>query len=685
MVILQLDERSTILLKEILLTQGVKISNLQKKLKLSRYQVHYSLGKIDDWLSNNQMPPLKKGRQTGIFVDQVVHETFPELVQETSTYDYFISDLERRKLIILMLLIREEPFSLFHLSSALKVSRNTVLNDLKGTASIAKSYGLMVIYTRKDGYFIDGDELKKRQLIIKLVHHILQSQNGKHWFFEILGLGEEEVQNIRKRLEKIEQRLKIRFTDEKLEELPFTLAFIIRRIRLRKSVETFYQDLLHTEEYKAVDELLVEDQRFDEKELLFITLQLLASSVASVEIHEDQGISGLFDGIVRMLDSFEQLACVNFQEKDELINRIYLHLKPAYYRMKYQLSLENPLLESVLKEHGELHHLVKQAVTPLEKVFGFEIPEHECGYLTMLLGSWLLRQGEEISSKKMAIVVCPNGISVSKLLYESLRGLFPEIVFLDHISLRDFMDYPLQYDMVFSTTFLRTDKKLFLVKPLLSNEEKYRLKVRVYQELNGCNPLNIQLDELIELIEQNTVVQNKECLKKSLQEFFLEKQSNMMIPEQCNVKPSLEEILTENTILLDKKAATWQEAIKMASKPLIDSMSIKPKYVEAMIKMFETEEPYIIIAPKVAIPHARPEDGVNRLSMSLLQLNEDVDFGGSPVRIFIVIAAIDRRTHLKALMQLNDLLAVEENVQQLVNAQHKEELMLLINQYSADE
>ncbi|PKR86449.1 BglG family transcription antiterminator [Heyndrickxia camelliae] len=680
---MQLDERSTILLKEILLMPGVRVSDLQKKLDISRYQVNYSLSKIDDWLSSNQMPQLQKGRQTGIFVDQVVQETFPQLVKEATTpHDFIISDIERQRLIILLLLIREEPFSLFHLSSALKVSRNTVLNDLKGVASIVHSSKLQVKYTRKDGYYIEGNELDKRKIIIKLVHQMLQTPNGKYWFMEILGISEEEIVGIRQRLEKIEKRLKVRFTDEKLEELPITLSFVIRRIKQRKTLGTYYHDLLNTEEYKAVDELLLDQDKFDEKELLFITLQLLTSNVSSVEEQVQKGISGLIDGIVKMLNSFEQLACIHFQDKDDLVNKIYLHLKPAYYRIKYKLTVENPLLDSLLEEHGELHHLIKKSISPLEEVFGLEIPENESAFLTMMIGSWLLRQGEEISRRKMAIVVCPNGNSVSKLLFESLRGLFPEIVFLDYTSLRDFITYPLEYDIVFSTTFLRTDKKLFLVKPLLSNDEKYRLKVRVHQELNGYNPTNINLDELINLIEQNTPIRDIAGLKKSLQEFFREKQSNIVIPEQGNLKPSLQEVMRETNILIGYKAKTWQEAVQIASLPLLNSMSITPNYVNTMIEMFEHQEPYIVIAPRVAIPHARPEDGVNHLSMSLLKLDEDVDFGGYPIRIFIVIAAIDRSTHLRALMQLNDLLSEESNIHKILEATLKQEILSLLEEYS---
>ncbi|MFB8734775.1 PTS sugar transporter subunit IIA [Bacillus sp. SL00103] len=43
-----------------------------------------------------------------------------------------------------------------------------------------------------------------------------------------------------------------------------------------------------------------------------------------------------------------------------------------------------------------------------------------------------------------------------------------------------------------------------------------------------------------------------------------------------------------------------------------------------MIQSVDQNGPYIVIAPQVAIPHARPEDGVNELSMSLMTFEQPV-------------------------------------------------------------
>ena len=142
-------------------------------------------------------------------------------------------------------------------------------------------------------------------------------------------------------------------------------------------------------------------------------------------------------------------------------------MKPAYYRIKYQLTEVNDIGHTLIsKKYKELHHLVGQSTKPLAELIGSDIPDSETAFLTMLIGGWLRKQGDSLQEKVKAIVVCPQGVSVSRLMFSELRGLFPEFVFLDSLSVREFHNFDLDYDIVFSPIFLETDKKLFLASSL---------------------------------------------------------------------------------------------------------------------------------------------------------------------------------------------------------------------------
>ncbi len=67
----------------------------------------------------------------------------------------------------------------------------------------------------------------------------------------------------------------------------------------------------------------------------------------------------------------------------------------------------------------------------------------------------------------------------------------------------------------------------------------------------------------------------------------------------------------------------------------------------------------MVIWPGVVLLHARPDEGVNCLSMSLITLKNPVAFGTpgkDPVYIAIVLGAVNNNSHLNALFELNALM-----------------------------
>lgn len=145
----------------------------------------------------------------------------------------------------------------------------------------------------------------------------------------------------------------------------------------------------------------------------------------------------------------------------------------------------------------------------------------------------------------------------------------------------------------------------------------------------------------------------------------------------------LHQLLTKETIVFRDFVSHWKEAIREASFPLLQLGYIEKNYVQAMIQIIEQLGPYVVLTPHVAIAHARPESGVNKLSMSLLRLKESVSFGrGKEVHLVIVLAAIDNHSHLDALAELSHLLSHEENITHLIQAEEPEEILSIIRRYS---
>ncbi|MCO6524133.1 MAG: PTS sugar transporter subunit IIA [Candidatus Schmidhempelia sp.] len=142
--------------------------------------------------------------------------------------------------------------------------------------------------------------------------------------------------------------------------------------------------------------------------------------------------------------------------------------------------------------------------------------------------------------------------------------------------------------------------------------------------------------------------------------------------------------LTAETINIVKAIDNWQTAIDICAIPLLQNGSISSDYLQAIYHLHENIGPYYVLAPGIAMPHARPEDGVNRLGLSLLLVKQGVNFNASnndPVYIIILLAAPDSESHLEIIQNLADLFSNSDDIQKMINANSYEAILKVIARY----
>lgn len=124
-----------------------------------------------------------------------------------------------------------------------------------------------------------------------------------------------------------------------------------------------------------------------------------------------------------------------------------------------------------------------------------------------------------------------------------------------------------------------------------------------------------------------------------------------------------ESLIENNSILLKAKAANWEDAVKLGTDMLVASRAIEPSYHDAIIRCVKSIGPYIIIAPNLAMPHARPEDGVNRTAFALVTLQNPVYFDGEdePVDVLVTLAGSTSDQHMEGLMEVTQILDDENS------------------------
>jgi PTS system ascorbate-specific IIA component len=139
--------------------------------------------------------------------------------------------------------------------------------------------------------------------------------------------------------------------------------------------------------------------------------------------------------------------------------------------------------------------------------------------------------------------------------------------------------------------------------------------------------------------------------------------------------------LEENLVAFDVEASSPEEAIRISGKLLVEGGVVEEGYVEAMVQSFLKNGPYFVLAPQIALPHARPEDGVNEASVSFVRLKQPVIFGkaaNDPVHLVFALGASSSEEHLIILQKLMMILSNQENVKKLTEIKSYQELIEII-------
>ncbi|KHF41410.1 BglG family transcription antiterminator [Halalkalibacter okhensis] len=676
-----LDERSNLILKEVVGNPDISNKQLENKFQLSRRQISYSFTKINDWLKEKNYPVISRTNGGKFIVSSVLIDLFAEKTNSDSSMTKYIpSEKERAEFILLMLLSSEEELSLVHFSSALQVSKNTILRDMKLSQSIVSEYKLEIVYSRMHGYEVAGSEWDKRRLLIDVLRKIFDIYKGENYIQKFAQISVDEIDRLKMQMEEVERRLNLTFIDERIRILPYIIAALLKRIKkgnlLKGSYHIDYDELSDTKEFEAAEILVQDLESIPKEERLFITLQLLTSNVLTSQFLTKSELPQLKNSLKASLELFEKKACILFKEKEALLERLVLHMKPAYYRIKYSLTTNYSILEKVSEEFEAIHFIVKDSIKPFEEYIGSPVPESEIMFITIFIGGHLINSGETISFKKKAVVVCPNGVSISRLMENTLRDLFPEFYFYQAFSIREFdRRTDLDFDIVFSPVPVQTDKHLFIVDQFISDFEKTQLRQRVMQAIFGLNSSVVKIDQLLNVIEKHAKIEEKVALEKALQDYF---SFQFKSEEKQKKENNLTDFIIPETILLKDSVESWEEAVSIASKPLLERGNITENYVKAMKIQYSEMTPNIVLRLNIAIPHARPDDGVEKVGMSLLRIKEGLAFQDQKIHFVVVIAAVDKNQHLHALLQLMKIAEMNKVLAEMTEAPNARELYNLI-------
>ncbi|MGM0214345.1 BglG family transcription antiterminator [Enterococcus sp. AZ109] len=676
---MNLEKRTNQIFIELINNPQLASKSLCEKFDLSRGQLNYALKKINESLQDEKLGVIKRTKNGRFIIPNETLSYFKggdETLGEVKE-NYVFSGKERVCLIELMLLSKEDYLSLNHFIDELQVSRNTILRDLKETNLDVSRHDLALKYTRKKGYFIDGDEWNKRQLLSNVLSHLAEMYNGIQFIIQFANLDVDRIETFRKRVELIEEDLNVQFTDERLKILPLLIILLIRRAQkgrlISYSFKVNYRELADTKEYLAADRVVWDVDGISENERVYLTLLLLTTNLSRGDILSVKEINKMKEALEEVIANFEKIAGVSLENKEKLLERLLVHMRPAYYRIKYHLNLQTKYYQENKDANlFSLAYLVKEASGPLEDFFGQEIPEAELFFISLFIGSHIIESTEIIhpENRKKGIIVCPNGVSIAVLLENTLRNLLPEIDFIALMSAREFYQKEYEADFIFSAVPLKTEKHVFVVNSFLTEQEKKQLRERVLQSTAAIQPRVVTPEKVLAVVKKYATITDEDQLYNELLNLFTPKESKIL----SRKRPRLVDLLKGETIQLFEEPIDWLTVLDELAQPLKRQQVINENYIEALKEEMPTLPAYTVLRNRIVLPHTVPEAGALGVGISLGILKHPLTADdGSRIKTVVLLGSNDKDEHIDLIFELMSLAGAKQ-IDQLEQAKNEEEV-----------
>lgn len=670
----------TLKILRILITSDypVTLEKFEEEFHTSSRTIRNELREINQFLLEKDFPEIKNLRKKGYQL-LLTSEQKKALMNQNELVDeeYFLDRENRIFDLILSFSLGKKATFLYQKEEAYQISKSTLDEDMRRVRNILSDYGLEVLSVPKQGIVLQGAERSIRTMIYDVINNSVGMVNPEGENEPSLNLAILNFYLPLKLLKKLDQLYVQSMTSMegiyRNQLLIFTAVWLSRYLR---------EDIIASSAWEAADTPQSDIRDFvtaicehfqitpPEVEIKYIVFMLNTFNSRdmnnSIEWVQAQLLS------IQLMQFIETETKIPFSRKEESLQEgLYKHIVGLLNRVKSNIQIVNPLKETVKKNYGDIYVAIKRFAPTIEALIGNELSEDEIAFLTIHFSTSVSAINQDLHYVYKAVVICNHGIATGKLLSENLKELF-NIEVLAVLSSKELQVIEkLDVDLVFSTVAIDyQEKPVIELEPIIKEESKRRIESFLTKNqdlkrlINNSSDSTQMFYSLIEIIEKSEGKVNG-TIYKELEALF---DKNHLTMNKKEIQPMLEDVLTSNNILLNEEVETWEESIVRVSEPLLKNQVIEPSYVSAMIDSVKEFGPYIVIGKHLALAHARPEDGVNKLGISVATTKKPIAFGNEendPVKIIFCLAAVDSYSHLNIMKSLIELINDADKIERL--------------------
>lgn len=329
------------------------------------------------------------------------------------------------------------------ISPKIYVSTKTISNDLKEIDEIIKKYELKFDKKPYYGIKIVGEEINIRKFLINLYIKKLDSNKD----IENMDV----LNKISNSLRQVLVEKHINMSDIRFQNL--VMAIYISYLRNDRTINIEYDNL---EKKEIVEEFLNSiDIKLSDENIKYITMYLLANENLKFENNNDEKeIKKIIEDLFFYIDKTFK---IKLDINDRIYTNLYTHLLSLVIRIRFNISVENPLLESIKENMILEYHIATYISNLLKKMYGKQISEDEIAYLAIIFSlSSKIRKKQE---KKRVLLICSAGRGISNFLKYTYENLFSEYIdIVDTLGVNELKKYDVS-DIDYIFTVVDLDKE----------------------------------------------------------------------------------------------------------------------------------------------------------------------------------------------------------------------------------
>jgi len=486
---------------------------IAKKFGMSSGVIRYNISTINNWLQpkfGQIISRPKFGYKLDI-EDRARKQLLGELNRAKVQAVY--SAAERKQLLIFELLCSSDYQSLENLAKRVSLSKSTLLRELTIVEEWLARQQLFLQKRPRRGSRIVGSEISIRHHLVllilevipevtlmKLVQWGIDENKSSDMFLHpiqndiIQVLKSWDLPGAMRLLSRVEESFSLQLGDSRFLYLVLYWAAAVFRYRNGQMVSApgeYTESALSERELdilKMVMDSYSQETHFQvpEAEALVFLLEAFSSPRNNMDGAPDEQRNLQFDDkqvsalANRLVEQVGQVTGHSIKDQ-ELLDRMTKHLGNMLVRFKYNLPIENPFANDVIRSYPDIWQATVDAIKTLSPDLG-KLSREETAFLAMyFVLAKQMDEGEKSKRAPRIIVVCPTGGVSVWMLVSRLKTEIPNLEIVANVSLREMtrMDKA-NVDAIVTTARNITDRDLpvICVTPFLSEEDISKIKTQ---------------------------------------------------------------------------------------------------------------------------------------------------------------------------------------------------------------